>query len=321
MNPKRKNPEPIITVERFYTQHAGTLGLKLLAGASGLRRRILEGAVSRPGLKLAGFRKYFAHHRIQVVGDGEIFYLKSLRRDLRLARLESLLQARIPCLIFARNLNPPRELLSLAEKYRIAVFKSPMITMDLINRATLVLDMEFSPQITQPGTMVDILGIGVLIKGESGVGKSECALSLLERGYSLVSDDVTRLHVLDGRELMGTSAELTRHLMEVRGLGIINVQQIFGVGAIRNEKRVDLVVTLKDWHDVRQMERVGSERKTYEILGISLPHVIIPIRPGRDIARLIEVAALDQKLKTMGHNAAQELNAQLIERMRVEPRP
>ena len=320
MKTKRKIPAAVVTVERFYTQHASTLGLKLLAGASGLRRRIQEGAVNRPGLKLAGFRKYFAHHRVQVVGNGEIFYLKSLRRDRRSAQIESLFKARIPCLIFARGLNPLREVLALAEKYHTAVFKSPLITMNLINKATLVLDMEFSPHTTQPGTMVDILGIGVLIKGESGIGKSECALSLLERGYSLVSDDATRLHVLDGRELVGTSADLTRHLMEVRGLGIINVQQIFGVGAIRNEKRVDLVVTLKEWQKVSEMDRLGSHRKAYDILGIPVPHVIIPVSPGRDIARLIEVAALDQKLKTMGHNTAQELNALLIERMRSEPR-
>lgn len=320
MKTKHRIPEPVVTVERFYTQYASTLGLKLLAGATGLRKRINEGSVNRPGLKLAGFRKYFAHHRVQVIGDGETCYLKSLRPDRRLARIESLFQAQIPCLIFARNLNPSRDVLALAEKYRTAVFKSPMITMDLINRATLVLDMEFSPHTTEPATMVDILGIGVLIKGKSGIGKSECALSLLERGYSLVSDDVTRVHVLDGRELIGTSAELTRHLMEVRGLGIINVQQIFGVGAIRNEKRVDLVVSLKLWQKADDLDRVGSHRKTYDILGIPVPHVIIPVSPGRDIARLIEVAALDQKLKTMGHNTAQELNTRLIEQMRSEPR-
>ncbi len=315
---RSKITAPAVTVERFFQQHAGALGLKLLAGSSGFRRRINEGAVNRPGLKLAGFRKYFAFRRIQIIGDGEVTYLKSLRRDVRLRRIESLFQAKIPCLIFARNLNPPPELLEQAEQYRTAVFKSPMITMDLINKATLLLDMEFSPRTTEHGTMVDIFGIGVLIKGESGIGKSETALALLERGYSLVSDDITRLYVLDGRELMGTSSDLTQYHMEVRGLGIINVAQIFGVRSIRNEKRVDLVVTLKEWNDVKDIDRLGAERANYEILRIKVPQVIIPVRPGRDIAQLIEVAALDQKLKSMGHNSAKELNARLLERMRTK---
>lgn len=319
MKSQRKFPAPIVTVERFYTQHAAALGLKLLAGASGLKRRIHEGAVNRPGLKLAGFRKYFAHYRVQVLGDSEMTYLKSLRRNLRAARLEGIFRASIPCVIFARNLNPPREALALAEKFRTPVFKSPLITMDLINKATLLLDAEFAPHTTEQGTLVDIMGVGVLLQGPSGIGKSECALSLLERGHSLVSDDVTRVRVLDGRELMGASAEITRNLMEVRGLGIINVQQIFGVRATRNEKRVDMVVTLKDWHEVEDIDRVGSARGSCEILGISLPHVVIPVRPGRDIAQLVEVAALDQKLKVLGHNTAAEMNARLIEKMRPKP--
>jgi len=158
----------------------------------------------------------------------------------------------------------------------------------------------------------------VLIKGESGVGKSECALALLERGYSLVSDDVTRMYVLDGRELMASSPEETRYLMEVRGLGLIDVSRVFGVGAIRTEKRVDLAVTLQDAGKMEDIERVGMEQEFQEILGIAVPHVRIPVSPGRDLARLVEVAALDQKLKTMGHNTAKEFNDRLIARMRSE---
>ena len=156
----------------------------------------------------------------------------------------------------------------------------------------------------------------MLIRGESGIGKSESVLALLERGYSLVSDDITRIRLFEGRELVGTSSETTRYHMEIRGLGIINVPAVFGVASVRPEKNLNLVVTLMDWAKMEEVDRTGLERQSYTILGIDLPHVIIPVRPGRDIARLIQVAALDQKLKSLGHNAAREFNERLIERMR-----
>ncbi|MCX7827184.1 MAG: HPr(Ser) kinase/phosphatase, partial [Verrucomicrobiae bacterium] len=205
-----------------------------------------------------------------------------------------------------------------AERLHVPLFRSRLITGRFVNMATLLLDIDFAPKVTEHGTMLDILGIGVLIKGASGVGKSECALALLERGYSLVSDDVTRVYVLDGRELMASSPDETRYHMEVRGLGIINVASVFGVGAIRNEKRIDLVVTLENSDSEEAVERIGMEQDYYEILGIRVPHVKIPVRPGRDIARLVEVAALDQKLRAMGHHAAKEFNERLISRMRRE---
>jgi HPr kinase/phosphorylase len=163
--------------------------------------------------------------------------------------------------------------------------------------------------------MVDILGIGVIIRGESGIGKSECVLALIERGYSLVSDDITKVMLVDGREVMGTSAELTRNHMEVRGIGIINVAAMFGVKSIRLEKRVDLVVSLKQWEDVHDVDRLGMEDQHVEILGVNVPHIIIPVRPGRDLARLVEVAAFHTKLKVSGYNPAKELNERLLMQM------
>jgi len=165
------------------------------------------------------------------------------------------------------------------------------------------------------GSMVDILGVGVIIRGESGIGKSECVLALIERGYSLVSDDVTKVTLVDGREVIGTSAELTRNHMEVRGIGIINVAAMFGVKSIRAEKRVDLVVTLKSWNDVHDVDRLGMEEQFVDVLGVDIPHIIIPVRPGRDLARLIEVAAYQTKLKRSGYNPAKELNDRLIAQM------
>jgi HPr kinase/phosphorylase len=187
--------------------------------------------------------------------------------------------------------------------------------MKFINLATLSLEMMFAPRGTEMGSMVDILGVGVVIRGESGIGKSESVLALIERGYSLVADDITKVTLVDGREVIGTSAELTRNHMEVRGIGIINVAAMFGVKSIRSEKRVDLVITLKLWNEVSDVERLGIEQEFVKILGADIPHMTIPVRPGRDLARLIEVAAYQTKLKISGYNAAQELNDRLIAKM------
>ncbi|MBM3887737.1 MAG: HPr(Ser) kinase/phosphatase [Verrucomicrobia bacterium] len=315
-------PKPIlvkaITVEWFYTAHAGPLQMELVSAAADLKRKISEPTLNRPGLALTGFYRYFANKRVQVMGNAETTYLKSLSPAEQRARTRAFMERRVPCVVFGRNLLPPPEFLEEAERLQVPLFRSHLITGRFINVATLLLDIDFAPKVTEHGTMVDILGIGVLIKGKSGVGKSECALALLERGYSLVSDDVTRIYVLDGRELMASSPDETRYHMEVRGLGIMNVASVFGVGAIRSQKRIDLVVTLEEWGKEEQIERVGDEQEYYEILGIRVPHVVIPVRPGRDIARLVEVAALDQKLRSMGHHAAKEFNERLISRMRGE---
>ena len=308
----KKTSIPIVTVGQLYTNHASQLQLKLLAGAGGLQRRITEGAVNRPGLALAGFYKSFAFQRIQIIGSGETQYLKSLPEAVGRQRLKELFKHRIPCLIFARNINPPRVILEEAEEENIAVFKSPLTTMRLLNTTTICLELDFAPTASEHGSMIDILGIGVLVRGASGIGKSECVLSLVERGHSLVADDVTRIRSLEGRELIGTSSDLSRFHMEVRGLGIINIASIYGVRSIRFEKRLDLVVTLQDWHEVPEIDRIGLEQDYYEILQIKVPHVTIPVRQGRNLANLVEVAALDQKLKGMGQNSAVEFNERLL---------
>jgi len=307
---------PVVSVERFYLNHAEQLQLKLVAGGAGLSRKILEGSVNRPGLALAGFFKYFAYKRVQVIGGAEWQYLKSLSSEGAAKRVEDMLKQKIPCLVFARNFNPHGHITEKCDQLQVPLFKTRMVTMRFINAATIALEMEFAPTTSEQGSMVDILGMGVLIRGESGIGKSESVLALLERGYSLVSDDITRVRLVEGRELVGTSSETTRYHMEIRGLGIINVPAVFGVASVRPEKNMNLVVTLMDWDKMEDVDRIGIEQQTYTILGIPVPHIVIPVRPGRDIARLIEVAALDQKLKGLGHNAAREFNERLIERMR-----
>ncbi len=303
---------PVVTVESFYNSHAEKLQMKLEGPRVGFHRKIREPTINRPGLALSGFYTYFAEKRVQVLGAAEHSYLKSLRANVPVRRFRTLCERKIPCLVMSRGFHLAPELLAVTGEAKIAVFRTPMITMKFINAATIALEMDFSPTVTEFGSMVDVLGIGVLIRGASGIGKSECVLGLIERGYSLVADDVTRITMLEGRELMATAPELTRNHMEVRGIGIIDVAKVFGIGSIRVEKRLDLVVTLKDWHEVEEVDRIGLDREFYEILGLRVPHVTIPVRPGRDMARLIEVAAMDEKLKGLGQNAAFDFNTKLL---------
>jgi HPr kinase/phosphorylase len=304
-----------ITVERFYTEQQSELDLRLVAGAAGLKRVIREPTVNRPGLVLAGFTKYFAYKRVQVIGAAESTFLKSLPKEERAARYAVLFSYKIPCVVFSRDLHPDKQFRKAAEQADVPIFTCPLITMKFINLATLVLETMFAPRGAEMGSMVDILGIGVIIRGESGIGKSECVLALIERGYSLVSDDITKVTLLDGHDVMGSSAEITRNHMEVRGIGIINVAAMFGIKCIRLEKRVDLIVTLKAWNDVPDVDRLGMEEEYVRILGVDVPHITIPVRPGRDLARLIEVAAFQTKLKNSGYNPAKELNDRLIAKM------
>jgi HPr kinase/phosphorylase len=312
-SPEAKHPT--LTVGEFYTRHSEALQLKLLGESVGFDRRIREPTINRPGLALSGFFSYFADRRIQVLGSAELSYLKSLPEAEAQLRCQALCARHIPCLVVSRGTKPPAALLEAAEAAGVAVFRTPTVTMKFINAATLALEFDFAPTKSEYGSMMDIMGVGTLIRGSSGIGKSECVLGLIERGHSLVSDDMTRFRALEGKELVGTSPDLTRHHMEVRGLGVINVMSIFGIGSVRLEKRLDLIVTLKDWQELEEVDRIGLDQEYYEILDILIPHVTIPVRTGRDLARLVEVAALDQKLKSMGQNSAVEFNQRLLNLM------
>ena len=310
-----------ITVEQFFKQQGGALQMRLLSEGANLDRIIREPTVNRPGLALSGFTQYFAYKRVQVFGNAEVFYLRTLTRAQRESRYAFLFAYKIPCVVFSRSLKPDKELLAAAASAGVPVFQSPLVTMTFINAATLELEMMFAPRGMEMGSMVDILGVGVIIKGDSGIGKSEAVLALIERGYSLVSDDMTRVTLVGGHEILGTSAELTRNHMEIRGIGIINVAAMFGIKSVRRDKTLNLIVTLKIWNEVTDVERVGIEQDFLKVLGVDIPHIIIPVRPGRDLARLIEVAAYQTKLKNSGYNAAQELNERLIAQMTPETLP
>jgi HPr kinase/phosphorylase len=304
-----------VTVEQFFKKHGAALQMRLIADGGGLNRIIREPTVNRPGLVLSGFTRYFAFKRVQTFGHAEVYYLRSLATAERTARYADFFAYKIPCVVFSRSLRPDKEFLKAAENAGVPVFQSPLVTMKFINKATLELEMMFAPRGTEIGSMVDILGVGVIIRGESGIGKSEAVLALIERGYSLVSDDVTKVMLVGGHEVLGTSAELTRNHMEIRGIGIINVAAMFGVKSIRREKTLDLVISLKAWNEVADVDRLGMEQEFVKVLGVDIPHITIPVRPGRDLARLVEVAAYQTKLKISGSNAAQELNERLIAHM------
>lgn len=315
-----KKPRTVVTVSQLVAPENG-LELKVVAGTQGLTRPITEPAVNRPGLALTGFFEYFAEHRVQVIGGAEKTYLDSLPPDERLARFRQLLERPIPCIVLCRGYEPDPAFVEATETSGIPLLQCDLETMTFINRATILLDTLAAPSTQVHGSMVDILGIGVIVRGRPGIGKSECVLALIERGYSLVADDITALRSHQDRELVGTSPPTTRDFMEVRGIGIINVAAMFGVRCIRTEKRLDLVVDLEDWSKIDDVERVGHEEKTIELLGVRVPHMVLPVHPGRDIARLVEVAAFHVKLRIQGVNPVDQLEERMFVRMREEAGP
>ena len=301
-----------ITVAHFFETYREKLKLELITGSEGLHRLIREGTINRPSLALTGFFKYFANKRIQVLGAAEMNYLKTRDQRNQIETFQKMVKTGAPCLVLTRNFNPTHPLLVVAQEMNFPIIRSPMITMNFINLATLCVDNEFAPSATEHATTLDIKGVGVMLRGDSGVGKSECALALIERGHSLVADDLTIIKLLDERELMASSRALNRGYMECRGIGIINIAEMFGIKSIRLEKRIDMVVSLREWTPDVEEERTGLEVNYYEILGLRVPHIELYVRPGRDIARLVDAAALTQALKKMGHDPAKDFNDRLI---------
>lgn len=304
-----------LTVSQFYETLRDKLELRLVAGEKGLKRRILISEINRPGLVLTGYTKYFANRRGQVLGKVEISYLRGLLPEKRRERIRIFFQQKIPFCIIARNYIPPRELLTEANKIGIPIFRSPLITTHLLNLCTIALEEMFSPTTSLIANLVEVYGVGVLIKGQSGVGKSECTLSLVERGHRLVSDDYIYIRLMEGAYLLGEGSELTRFHMEIRGLGIIDVRTLFGVGCVRQRKRVDLAVTLESWDPDKEYERLGLDEEYLSILGVEIPHIVLPVGPSRDLALLIEVAALNHRIKLMGYHAARVLDSQIKDRI------
>lgn len=300
-----------ISVKDFFQAVSDKTPLGMVDGNKGLARIIHDPAIHRPGLALAGFFRHFAYRRVQVIGMAEHDYLASLSRARRYVALRGLFNRHIPCLVICRNRKPCPEIVEISRIYRVPVFRSPMITGAFINAATLIMENLFSPTLTVQGTMVDIRGIGVLIEGRPGIGKSEVALALIVRGYSLVADDLTILRRHDDRTIVAGSSPVTRYHMELRGLGIIHVPSLFGVASVREEKNLDLIVTLRKVNELED-QGLGMVPASRNVLGVTLPHITVPVAPGRELAHIIEVASMNEKLKHLGHDAAKELDEKLM---------
>jgi HPr kinase/phosphorylase len=312
--PARVKTVGSITIRKFYESHATALGLKLLGEPVGFDRQISEPAMNRPGLALAGFYSYFARKRVQVLGYSELSYLRKLPEAMRVDRFRRMCERDIPCVVVARGAVLDGSLMAVANEKEIAVFGTSQVTMNFLNTATIRLEHDFAPSVTLHGCMVDMRGVGVLIIGKSGSGKSETAIGLLERGASLVADDMVRIKRVGGN-LVASAPDLSRGYMEIRGIGIVNVANLYGLASIRPDKRLDLVVTLKPYADLNEVDRLGLQQRTYEILGEQVSHVEVPMAPGRDTARMVAIAALDQQLRRLGFNMADEFNRRLLNHM------
>jgi len=310
-----------ITVRQFFDAAKESLKLTIESGDKYLDNDIGEHSINRPGLALAGFFQYFARRRIQVFGLAEHSYLRSLSAEDQRKRLEQMFSKRIPAVVMTRNRRAPKEMKELASRYRIPVLRSPIITGNFMNEATVLLESMAAPTTRVHGTTVDILGIGVLIEGEPGIGKSEAALTLIERGHSLVADDITVLRREGSNAITASSVEITRYHMEIRGLGIIHVPSLFGVASMRTDTRLDLIVRLQRPSPQIELDRTGLNPVVRNVLGVNIPLITLPVDAGRDLAHVIEVAALNERLKMLGHDAAKELDDKLISLLSKRRRP
>jgi HPr kinase/phosphorylase len=310
--------EPAVTVAGLLHSRPEAIGLplELLSGESGLERIITSPHIQKTGLALTGFDEYLRPARILVFGESEIRYLESLAPATRLATLVTVFRHEIPCVLITGGWAPPPELVAAAARHGVPLLRTPINTPLAIAKISALLDDRLAVREVIHGVLMDLLGLGVLIVGESGIGKSECALDLVVRGHRLVADDTVEIRRRGETVIIGACPELTRHHMEVRGLGVINIRDLFGVASTRNSKRVELVVQLERWDPAREYDRLGLNEDFYDLLGLKVTLIRMPVAPGRSLAILVEVAARNQLLRTRGLNAARELVSRLDQRLR-----
>jgi len=276
-------------------------------------REISSPEINRPGLALSGFFDSFANDRLQIFGRGETAYLKKLEEDNSSDSIQRMFDFAIPCCIFTHSLEPGKTFYDIAERTRCPVLRTDLSTSEFSTRIARILSGIFAPRQSIHGVMVEVYGLGILILGDSGVGKSETALELLHRGHRLVADDVVDIHCVNGNTLVGTGANtIIAHHMEIRGTGILNMTHLFGVRAIRDRKEIQLVVKLEEWDSAKNYDRLGIEEQYMEFLGVNIPRLEIPVKPGRNIPIIIETAAMNERLKKMGYNAAKEFNHNIL---------
>ncbi len=306
---------PTITVQDLLNERSSQLQLEILAGEAGLSNKISIPRIQKPALALAGYLAQVHPDRIQILGKSELEYLKTLPKEEALKRIIALCQLSLSCLIITSNLKAPPELVTCANSRGVPLLKSSALSSALISRITSYLEERLAPETSVHGVLLDIFGVGVLIKGKSGVGKSECALELIVRGHRLVADDVVKLKLRSAEVIIGSSPELSRYLIEIRGLGILNVKELFGITSVRYRKRVELMVNLEEWWG-HSHERLGLVKQTVNLLAVDIPLVNIPVGPGRNLAIIIEVAARNQLLKLRGYNSAEILDQKLTDQLK-----
>jgi HPr kinase/phosphorylase len=312
---------PGVSVGSLLRSHPESFGLPLdlLAGAEGLDRLITNPHIQKTGLALAGFHEYLKAGRVLIFGESEIRYIESLSPEARARALRLAFGLDFPCVLITGGFTPPPEVVLEAERTHRPLLQTPVVTPTAIAKLTSFLEDTLAERTVMHAVLLDILGLGVLIIGESGIGKSECALDLIVRGHRLVADDTVEIRRRQETILIGTCPDLTRHHMELRGLGLINVKDLFGIASTRSSKRVELVVQLERWDPTREYERLGLDDDYYEILGLRVPLIRMPVAPGRSVAILVEVAARNQLLRSRGHHAARELAARLERTLRDPP--
>jgi len=315
-SPKMLKDNPQITIAAFIEKTFKDLNLKVLAGNSGLlNKRITSTRIQKLGLALAGFAHYIHDGRIQIVGQSEISYLFQLESEKRIEAINHLDLEKITCILITKNLEPPKELLEIAENRGLPILQTPLVSSKAITIISTFLEEILAPHITIHGVLMSLYGIGVLILGESGIGKSECALDLITRGHRLISDDSVVIKKI-GEKLYGTAHELTFEYLEIRGLGIINIREIFGVSAIGKVKQIELIIEFERWNSMKEIDRLGLETQVTEILGVQIKKFVLPVSAGRNLSTLVETAVRVHLVETSGVNSAQKM----IERHSLELR-
>lgn len=292
--------------------------LTLIAGEDGLHREIITSDISRPGIEMTGFFEYYPKERLQLIGKTEMAYFLSLNDEQKRDRAERLCTDITPGIVVTRGMDIPEAMIEAANQSGVPILQSPRKTTRVISRLTNYLEAKYAPSTAIHGVLVDVYGVGVLITGQSGVGKSETALELVKRGHRLVADDSVEIRQEDYDSLIGNSPPLIEHLLEIRGLGIINVMTLFGAGSVRNYKKISMIMNLELWDQKKQYDRLGLEEETMKIMDVHVPKSTVPVRPGRNLAVIIEVAAMNFRLKRMGVNAAEEFSDRLTQMIEQE---
>ena len=304
-----------LTAEVLRTAPLADLRMRVVAGEDGFQRPISWGRIQRPGLALAGFLPFIKPGRIQIVGESELHYFETMPEDLRRERVAAICSLPVAAFVVTKGQRVPPELTAECERHKVPLLVSDQTTSVVIQSITRILEDELAPSATVHGVLVDVYGMGVLLMGESGIGKSECALDLIQRGHRLVADDVVEIRRYPNGSLVGRAAEMIRYHMELRGIGIINIKHLFGVSAVRASKSIELVIELERWDPTKKYDRLGLDGESYAILDRPRPFLRLPVASGRNIALLIEIAARNELLKSQGYDAAKEFALKVDEQI------